>query len=191
MNQGPRFDELVGNDLPAAERERLLRVHELLIAAGPPPDGALSTPPPALPERASARRWTRPRRLGLVALAAALALAVFGAGFFVGDRGPGTFEVLDMIGTSEAADARATLEVFDLDDAGNWPMELEIEGLQPSERPYELWLTKNGRLAALCGSFLVEPEGTTEVPLNAPYKLRDYDEWVVVREGSETPLLST
>jgi hypothetical protein len=190
MNEGPRFDELVGTDLPAAERERLLRVHELLIAAGPPPEGSLSEMPPAQLERTVTRHRARPRRLALVALAAAFAVAAFGAGFFVGDRGPGTFEVLDMVGTREAVGAHARLEVFDLDDAGNWPMELRVEGLAPAQR-YELWLTKDGRLAALCGSFLVEPEGTTKVPVNAPYRLLDYDKWVVVREGSQTPLLST
>ena len=192
MNEGPNFDELVGNDLPAAERARLLRVHELLVAAGPPPEGMLSETPPAPLERAAAARSrARPRRLAPVALAAALALAAFGAGFFVGDRGPGTFEVLAMNGTSQAAAASGTIEVFDIDEAGNWPMELRIDGLEPSEQRYELWLTKDGRLAALRGSFLVELEGTTKVPMNAPYRLRDYDEWVVVREGSETPLLTT
>ena len=36
---GPDFDELVGgDDLPGPERERLQRVHELLVAAGPPPE---------------------------------------------------------------------------------------------------------------------------------------------------------
>jgi hypothetical protein len=37
----------------------------------------------------------------------------------------------------------------------------------------------------------VEPDGTTVVPMNAPYKLRDFDAWVVVEEGSTTPLLTT
>ena len=36
--RGPSFDDLVGDDLAPAERERLLRVHELLIQAGPPPE---------------------------------------------------------------------------------------------------------------------------------------------------------
>ena len=34
----PNFDELIGPDLPPDERERLRRVHELLVAAGPPPE---------------------------------------------------------------------------------------------------------------------------------------------------------
>ena len=42
----------------------------------------------------------------------------------------------------------------------------------------------------LCGTFVVAG-GTTEVPLNAPYHLKDYDGWVIVRTGAKTPLLST
>ena len=34
----PDFDDLVGTDLDPAERARLERVHDLLMAAGPPPD---------------------------------------------------------------------------------------------------------------------------------------------------------
>jgi hypothetical protein len=191
VNPKPNFDELVGTDLSAAERERLLRVHDLLIEAGPPPD-LVPLPAPSAGERELG--VPRRRRLALVAVAAALAIAVFGAGYFAGDRGgPGTFEVVEMTGTGAASEARASLEIFDIDEAGNWPMELSVEGLAPSttSRPYELWLTRGGRLAALCGSFLVEPDAHTVVPLNAPYKLRDFDAWVVVEEGSKTPLLTT
>jgi hypothetical protein len=189
----PDFERLVGgDDLDVSERERLRRVHELLIAAGPPPDlSPLPVAPAPVPQ---ARIESRRRRLALVALAAALALAIFGAGFLLGDRGgPGTFDVVALTGTSRAASAHASLAIFDIDEAGNWPMEIEVEGLASSEndRAYELWLTKDGRLAALCGSFLVEPNGKAKIPLNAPYRLRDFDKWVVVEEGSETPLLTT
>ena len=37
LMRGPEFDDLVG-DVPADERERLLRVHEMLVQAGPPPE---------------------------------------------------------------------------------------------------------------------------------------------------------
>jgi hypothetical protein len=189
----PDFDELVGGeDLGASERDRLFRVHELLMAAGPPPDLSPlpASPSPIRPEPIEARR----RRFALVVLAAALALAAFGAGFLAGGRGgPGTFEVKAMTGTGDAVSAHGSLEIFDIDEAGNWPMELTVEGLTPSSsgRPYELWLTKDGHLAVLCGSFLAEPDGATVVPMNAPYKLRDFDDWVVVEEGSKTPLLTT
>jgi hypothetical protein len=186
VNRPPDFDELVGTTLDAGERERLLHVHRLLIEAGPPPDlGPDLTVVPLHPRR---------RRVALVALAAALGLGLFAAGWVVGERdGPGTFDVVPMTGTAYTTGLRASITIFDADDAGNWPMELEIEGLEPSgdDRPYELWLTRNGELAALCGSFLVEVDGTTVVPMNAPYRLRDFDGWVVVVEGSESPLLTT
>src|ERR671936_1903421 len=38
MTRPPDFDELVGPDAEAGERERLRRLHDLLVAAGPPPD---------------------------------------------------------------------------------------------------------------------------------------------------------
>jgi hypothetical protein len=72
-------------------------------------------------------------------------------------------------------------------------MELTVAGLPPAQsgRPFELWLTRDGRLAALCGGFLTSSEGTASVPLNAPYRFDEFDGWVVVEEGSETPLLTT
>ena len=54
---------------------------------------------------------------------------------------------------------------------------------------YELWLTKDGRLAEPCGRFAAESDGVTVVPLNAPYRLDEYDAWVVVKQGSDAPLL--
>jgi len=35
LTHEPDFNELVGEDLPAAETERLRRAHDLLLAAGP------------------------------------------------------------------------------------------------------------------------------------------------------------
>jgi hypothetical protein len=187
----PDFDDLVGADLGAEERLRLLRVHDLLVAAGPPPDFEPEIPP--VPVEPTVRRLPRRRGFALVALAAALAVALFGAGFFVGDRSQGPDRVVAMVGTTQAQGASASLELFSPDEAGNWPMELDVKGLMPSRsgHSYELWLTKGTQLAALCGSFRTEPDGTTRVPLNAPYKLRDFDSWVVVEEGSKKPLLTT
>lgn len=191
-SRSPDFDDLVGTDLDASERARLLRVHDLLVSAGPPPDLSveLDSPPTA------ASVHPLPRRRGMVAaLAAALGVLILAIGFLAGDRAddPGTFDVVTMSGTAAAAGARASLEVFDADAAGNWPMELRVDGLEPSssESQFELWLTRNGRLEALCGSFLAEPDGSTVVPMNAPYRLSDFDGWVVVEEGSKAPLLTT
>jgi hypothetical protein len=98
-----------------------------------------------------------------------------------------------MTGTSLASNASASLDLFAVDSAGNWPMRLSVNGLAPSAngRPYELWLTRHGKVVALCGSFVPRSDGTTVVPMNAPYRLTEYDGWVIVREGSQTPLVTT
>jgi hypothetical protein len=177
----PDFEDLVGSDLAPEERARLERVHELLIAAGPPPE-PLEAPIELRPTR---------RRGALLALAAALAVAAFALGAAL--TGPDVDFTESMTGTAAASDAQATLAVYDLDAAGNWPMELTVSGLPPaaSGRPFELWLTRAGQPAALCGAFLTSPTGSAVVPMNAPYRFDDFDGWVVVEKGSETALLTT
>jgi hypothetical protein len=185
----PDFDQLIGSDVEPAERERLRRVHELLVAAGPPPDlpGSLASAPAADPARLAPRRRGR----ALLALAAALGVAVFAVGVVVGDRGEPTTDFV--VAMSGASGATASLDVFEVDAAGNWPMELEVEGLEPAPggRLYQLWLTRDGAPTVLCGSFLTEQDGTAVVPMNAPWRLDEFDGWVVVEEGSTTPLLAT
>jgi hypothetical protein len=184
----PDFDDLVGTDLEPEERARLERVHELLIAAGPPaePVEALAAPVELHPTR---RRGVR------LALAAALSVAAFalGAALVDGSSGRNVDFTETMSGTTAAADATASLAVFDLDEAGNWPMELTVAGLPPatSGRPFELWLTRGGELEALCGGFFTNEDGWATVPMNAPYRFDEFDGWVIVEQGSETPLLTT
>jgi len=187
----PDFEELVGTDLDPAERARLERVHELLIAAGPPPDFTPVVEPAAQLVELRPRR----RRGALVAIAAALAVALFAFGAALADESTTSAfpEPISMEGTAAAQSASASLEVLDSDAAGNWPMTFAVEGLAPaaSGRPFELWLTREGELGALCGSFRTDETGAAVVPMNAPYDFSEYDGWVVVEEGSETPLLTT
>jgi hypothetical protein len=182
----PDFEDLVGGDLDPAERARLERVHELLVAAGPPPEPLPASPATLRPTR---------RRGALLALAAALAVAAFALGAALsGGSGGRTLDFTEtMIGTASAPDASASLAIFDIDAAGNWPMELEVSGLDPaaSGRRFELWLTRGGELGALCGSFLTNQRGSASVPLNAPYRFDDFDGWVIVEEASTEPLLTT
>ncbi len=192
----PDFDELVGGEeLAPEERGRLLRVHELLLAAGPPPElpSGLRAPPPEKPANAFPL-FPKRRRAALVALAAALALVAFGGGYLAGDRTTGleTDRVVQMFGTEGAVSARASLELFEADASGNWPMLMTIRGLEPlpAGETYELWLTKDGRPAKLCGVFTVHA-GATEVWMNAPWKLKGFDGWIVARTGSTEPLLAT
>jgi hypothetical protein len=179
----PSFDDLVGTDFEPGERERLERVHDLLVAAGPPPE---------FEPQARVVEFPRRRRGALLAVAAAFAVAVLALGGALVQGADDTF-VVSMAGTAAAPAASASLHVLPLDTAGNWPMEVTVEGLKPatSGRPYELWLTRDGRLEGLCGSFLTSPSGSAVVPMNAPYRFDEYDGWVVVEEGSNTPLLTT
>ncbi len=179
------------DDISGAERERLLRVHELLLRAGPPPE--LSPELANAPEPPSAQIRLFPRRYRYTGLAAAavVALTLFGAGYLVGGgTGPNVAErTVAMSGPSGAA---ATIDVFAADNAGNWPMELKVTGLAPLPKGqrYALWLTRDGKLADHCGTFTVAG-GETVVPLNAPYPLKKYTGWVVVQEGSTAFVLRT
>jgi hypothetical protein len=179
--------DIIGDDdLEPGELERLERVHALLEQAGPPPEL-----PPTLakaPAPPTARVIPFPRRYRYTAAAAVavVAVALFGAGYLVGTN-PERTPVRTVAMTGQAG-ASAELEVFEVDSAGNWPMQLHVRDV-PAGR-YELWLTRAGKLADPCGAFAVASAETT-VPLNAPYRLRDYDGWVVVAEGDDEPVLTT
>ena len=177
----PDFDELIGGEVEPGERERLRRAHEALLLAGPPPELPASLARPWTPTR-------RPRALLLLAAARAVGAAFVG-GWAVGSGGPDqkTDFTLGMRGTAAAAAANAELVVFEKDAAGNWPMEMRVSGL-PDGR-YELVLTRDGKPEASCGLFRVS--GRTVTYLNAPYLLRQYDGWAVVRPGSDRILLRT
>jgi hypothetical protein len=98
-----------------------------------------------------------------------------------------------MAGTAAAAGASGSIELLPDDASGNWPMNVRISGLTPSRDRsdwYELWLTKDGKLADPCGRFTVHA-GTTTVVLSVPYGLRQYDGWIVTRHDSDVPLLTT
>jgi hypothetical protein len=175
---GPNFDELVGGELAPGERDRLRRVHDLLLAAGPPPEMPRllpSAPARALPGRRATAL--------LIAAALAVALAAFGAGWLL--RGPNDeFDVrraVPMRSTANAPNASALIELGYPDDEGNWPMLITVRGLKPLPKGgyYELLLTRDGKPVAVCGSFKVKSQGLTTVRLGASYDLRNFDGWVI------------
>ena len=176
----PDFDDLIGAGVQPAERDRLRRAHQALLVAGPPPEL-----PQGLARPRMRRRHTRP----LLLLAAALAVgAAFLGGWVAGGAGGDEPDfTLGMDGTTAAVAASAQLDVYAIDAAGNWPMKMRIDGL-PDGR-YELVLTRGGKPVASCGRFLVH--GSTLAWLNAPYKLRQFDGWAVIRPGSTRILLRT
>jgi Anti-sigma-K factor rskA len=189
------FDELVGNDLTPAERERLRGVHEMLVAAGPPPELPPSLEQPPSPRAKSEIPYFPRRRWAAAALAAAaIVVAAFGGGYLVGHNGGESFAaraVVVMRATPAAPEeARGTLKLGSKDEAGNWPMLVNVAGLRelPEGGYYNLYLTKKGRPVVLCGSFVVQGERTS-LRYTEPYTLAHFDGWVVTlqKKGHHQP----
>jgi hypothetical protein len=175
---GPDFRELVGDDLPGEERARLQRVHDQLVAAGPPPElpPALQDPPAA----GASVSWLPRRRLGAaLVLAAALALSAFAGGFLFGKGRdsdasafkPGQTVVLGNQGKT------VVVRVGKPDAAGNRQMLLTVEGLKRLREGdyYSLLMTKKGKPVATCGTFKVSGAERTDVRFTVAYDFDDYD----------------
>jgi len=194
MTHRPDFDELIGQEVPAEERARLGRAHDLLLESGPPPElspemEAVPWPDDALEPLFGRRRQHKARRP--VLLAAALATAIF-VGFLLGQATTSTStgtsinanKTVELHGTALAGTALATLKLGKPDAAGNWPMVLHVSGLPKLRQGgyYALFLTKGGRPLVSCGTINVS--GATSVRLSAAYALERFDKdgWVIVRQ---------
>ena len=187
------FDDIVGTEgLAPDEEAKLRRVHELLVAAGPPPDLSpdLSLPPVPTaeadpPEVAFLLRRRRGRAL-VLALAATLAAFLGGYAFGHSKGKPAAFtsvRTVAMHGPSGGA-SHGVINIAEKDSVGNWPMQVDVSGLpQQSSRAayYELWLTRDGKAIAPCGSFRVNAK-TTHVRLSVSYPLKSFDGWVVTSQ---------
>jgi len=182
------FDDVVGgDDLSPDEEARLRRVHDLLMQAGPPPDlpPALERPPTEPAEAEIVQFPMLPRRRWALAavVAATLALLAFAGGYFIGHSKPTSFNTTRIV-PMHGGNALALLRIGHQDGAGNWPMQLEVNNLprQPKPQYYELWLSRNGKPVAPCGSFRVNQRNTT-VQLSVPYNFSRFDGWVVTKQG--------
>ena len=180
--------DLVGEDVPAPELERLRKVHDLLVAAGPPPEL-----PPVLADAPALRapgepdaevvRFLPRRRIGAaLSLAAAVAVVAFGAGLLFGQART-DFESereVAMRGTKQAPRASATIRIGESDPAGNTAMLVTVRGLPQLEGRayYELYLTVKGRIVFSCGSFNTAKRAAT-FHVNVPYAIRPAHGWVV------------
>jgi len=188
------FDDLVGGDLSPDERRRLEEVHEMLLAAGPPPDlpAALREPPAPADLDAPTRddnvvplpsRQPRGRRRAawaLIAAAVALALACLGGGYALGDHfGSNAREVVRVV-PLEGSGARASVRLESAQRGGNWPMELTVTGLPQQEGRgyYELFVWRDGKPGFPCVGFKMA-RGATTVRFTVPYELKDDTELVV------------
>ncbi len=200
----PNFRELVGDEGPPEELERLRRVHDLLVAAGPPPElSPALAEPPAVGRPAHVRFLPRRRREAALVLAAALVAVAFAIGYAVGNRGGGfsAAAVVPMHGLGLESDAHASLRIGKRDDHGNVPIEMKVRGLRelPEGGWYELYLSKNGKPKLSCGTFRTEDHLTT-VRLSIAYELQPWGKrfngWVVTahvpgRPGASSRVLLT
>jgi hypothetical protein len=192
----PDFDELIGGDVPADERERLRRAHDLLVRAEPPPE--LSPEMDLVPWPDDTQQpLTRPVHRRPLLLAAAIATLV-GGGFILGQAtAPSSTSVnaervVRLVGTKLDRNATAKLELGKSDAQGNWPMVLHVKGLDRLAKGgyYDLFLTKAGKPVVLCSTFNAN-SGEATIRMNAAYDLSHFDKngWVVTRQpaGHFTP----
>jgi hypothetical protein len=197
VTTGPDFDAILEGASPE-ERERLRRVHDLLVAAGPPPElpPALTEPPRERRERTAILTTVPRRRIGATVTAAiGLAAAAFGIGYLVaaGDEGTGraefiTVHVVEMKPTAQAREgAAAVLRLGKKEEGGNIPMLLAASGLDPVPEGgyYELWLTKKVGSKQIkevsCGSFIASDRDLS-VRMNAPYTLEPgFTGWIITK----------
>jgi hypothetical protein len=185
------FNDIVDTEgLGDDEVARLRQVHELLVAAGPPPDLPPALESPVEPTEAEILHFPHlpRRRWALVAvLAATVGLIAFGGGFLTGHSHAkaapfAAQRVIPMQGKT----AVAVLKIGWKDNAGNWPMQFEVSGLpkQPNPRAYYvLWLSRNGKPVALCGTFRVNARNTT-VRMSVPYTFSRFNGWVVTKQDA-------
>jgi hypothetical protein len=189
MSREPDLVKLVGDDVSAEEFERLRRAHELLVAAGPPPELTPElerAPVPGREAPSNVEGLPSRHRGRVLALALGFAAVTLVVGYLFGARNDNfnTDFTVRMEATAAAPAASAIIDVGEIDDSGNWPLRMKVRGLpeQPERAYYELFLTRKGKPAASCGTFRVH-EGTTEVRLNAPYRFSRYDGWIVRADG--------
>jgi hypothetical protein len=187
VSPGPDFRELVGDDLPAEELARLRRVHDLLVAAGPPPDlsPTLATSP-SPPSATVTSLFSKRRRRVAFLLAAGVAAALFGGGYLVGAKGNdsrgrqvfGTERVVRLGGNPALREATVVVRVGKRDGTGNLPMLVTAEGLRhlPTNDYYTLFMTRHGKRLVVCGSFNVDGGNKqTTVRLTVGYTLHGFD----------------
>jgi hypothetical protein len=189
LREPPDFRELVDDDLPDDELEKLRRADSLLRSVPAPPSQVPHRLTQAVTAVAVATPfWSRRRMATAVALAAALSALFFGVGRWTAGSDVDPRLTVSMQATRDAPEAAAVIEVGEGDEAsGNWELELEVTGLPklPGDRYYALWLEKDGEYAVTCGTFNVG-EGTTTVRMTVSYHLSDYDAWVISEHDDDS-----
>jgi Anti-sigma-K factor rskA len=200
VTRPPDFDELMEGVESQEERDRLRRVHDLLVTTAPPPElsAALASPqtPPA--EEDTSDEWLPRRRVwaGLLAGAGAL-VAAFGIGYLAGNdsteppaASPETppTRVISLRPPDQNNTAGASIHLGRKGADGNWPMVVTVRGLGHLTRGdyYTLALTKKGKPIVTCGTFNVSGQGATTIRMIAAYDLKNYDGWAITKYDAQS-----
>lgn len=200
MNRPPDIDELLSGVDDPSERERLRRVHQLLLETEPPPElsTALLTPPPARGHTMFPQRLLRPRTV----LVGAALVGAFFVGLVAGspnseNAGPAAgIQIARTLQLEGKGNDRGAIGLGVRDAKGNVPMVVSVWGLEHLSDGdyYTLALTKKGKPVVTCGTFNVSGRQTT-VRMLAAYNLEGFDGWVVLHYDStthdDTPVLWT
>lgn len=190
MNRPPDLEELMNGVEDPAERERIRRVHELLLETEAPPElsSQLLTPPPARGHTLFPRRLLRPRTV----LVAAALLGAFLVGFLAGspgsDQGPAAgMRITETIQLDGEGNDTGAIGIGASDEKGNWPMVVSVWGLEhlTDGDYYKVSLTRDGEAVVTCGTFNVSGRQTT-VRMIAAYNLKGFDGWVVTLWDAQT-----
>lgn len=194
----PNLDDLLEGIEDPRERDRLRRMHDLLVATGPPPDlsPALAGAPaaPAAEDEEPDTSWLPPRRLGAVVLVGAGLLgAAFGVGYIAGEGGSDSrpaaappeqpTSVIALRPSDQNNTAGASIRLGRKRADGNWPMVVTVRGLDHLAKGdyYTLALTRKGKPVVTCGTFNVSTTGTTTIRMIAAYDLANYDGWAITQ----------
>jgi hypothetical protein len=133
-------------------------------------------------------------------LAAALVITTFAVGYLFGARGEETssesIPVTKQVVLGKSADRFAVVGIGDRDAAGNWPMTVQVEGLDhlPKGDYYTLFMTRDGKPVVTCGTFNVSKDGLTTIRFSVAYDIDRFDGLMLAKYNAEqresTPLLS-
>jgi len=191
------FDQLVDlTGVSPEDRARMQRVHELLVAAGPPADlpSALTQAPADV---AGGKLISFPRRrrtAAAILIAAAVAVACFSGGYILANQAHhgSSLHTVRVVGLSGEQNSLASLRVGAADANGNWPMQLTVSGLRPlkaTDSHYILVLTHGGKPTWVCGMFKVGAHGATTVSFSVPYRITSQTTWAVTEmtKGARFP----
>jgi hypothetical protein len=185
----PDFEALVEGVESPEERDRLRRVHELLIQAGPPPELSPALASAPVPEQRE-RRPLWARRAATALAFAALIGATFAIGYFAGgpDSDEPSITIRDTIAMKGDAGVSGALQLGYKGEDGNWPMLVKVEGLSKLAGGdyYTLALTRDGKPVVTCGTFNVSGREPQTVRMIAAYNLDRFDGWVVMHYDAKT-----